>query len=376
MPGVRELIADPPIRNRLVWQGLLNPGARDFGDLAVTASAFGVVYSAAGAVGLLLAALDPFVDHMLMFAATSIVTGMLGLACLIGYRRLPAAFFAIAAAAAIGLVTVAAIASEKGAAAVFAPAYAVIVVLCLLFMPPRLGFAEGVLAVAAYGAVLIVGDTPYAGHLLVSSTVMLCLLGVLIWVMRTRTERIAGELSTDAYADSLTTIPNRRAFDARFELELLRAKRDDTPVSLVICDLDHFKRINDERGHKAGDAVLRRAATAIAEVTRAADLAARIGGEEFGLILPGAGENEAAIAAERVRRRVAAEFAEGDFEITISCGIACASGADAVAHSLFSAADGALYEAKRGGRNCTATAGADGATIVDGDLTGRPRQPR
>ena len=242
-------------------------------------------------------------------------------------------------------------------------------------MPPSFGFAAGVLAMVAYGLLLFSDDTPFASYLLVSEAGMLCLLGALIWVIRTRTERIAVELSTDAYLDPLTGIPNRRAFDTRFELELQRAGRESSPVSLVICDLDHFKRINDERGHEAGDEVLQRAAAAIADVTRAADLCARIGGEEFGLILPGAEDGAAAVAAERVRERVRAEFRPDPFDLTISCGIAGAAGPGADAHTLYTSADAALYEAKRAGRDCTAIAAAGGARIVGGGTPiGRLRQ--
>ena len=375
MASLRELLRDPPIRERLVWHGLLHPDARDFGDLAVAASAFGVVFSAAGVLGLLRAAVDPFIDDRGLFALVAVATGLLGLACLIGYRRLPAAFFAFTAAAGIALVTLAAIACDPGGAAVFAPAYAILVVLCLLFMPPSFGIAAGVLAMFAYGVLLASDDTPNAIYLLGSEAGMLGLFGALIWVIRTRTERIAVELSTDAYLDPLTSIPNRRAFDARFELELQRANREGTTVSLVICDLDHFKRVNDEHGHETGDKVLQRAAAAIADVTRAADLCARIGGEEFGLILPGADDQAAAVAAERVRERVRAEFLQDPFDLTISCGIAGASGSGVYARALYTAADGALYEAKRAGRDCTAIAAADGIRIVGGGTTvGRLRQ--
>ncbi len=375
MTGPRELVSDPPIRERLVWHGLLRPEARDFGDLAVAASAFGLVFSIGGIAGLALAVFDPIVEDPGRFPLEAAGLGLIGLICLIGYRRLPRAFFPVAAALGIGLITLLSLASEPGSEPVVAPAYAVIVLLCLLFMPPRLAAAEGVLALAAYGALLFGRHTPLALHLLLSSAMMLALLGLLIWVMRTRTESIAIELSTDAYLDPLTGIPNRRAFDARFDLELARRAREGAPVALVICDLDHFKRVNDEHGHEAGDEVLRRAGAAIAGVTRTADLAARVGGEEFGLILPGTGEEDAAIAAERVRRRIHDEFAPDQFELTISCGIACASdgtGADA----LYRAADFALYEAKRAGRNCTAIAvGPGDVTVVGGGTPiGRLRQ--
>ncbi len=376
MARLRELVADPPISDRLVWQGLLKPEARDFGDLAVTASAFGLVFSVGGIAGLLTTPLDPLVERPALFAVAAAGFGLLGLVCLVGYRRLPRLFFPAAAAAGIGLASVAAIACERGSEAVVAPAYAVIFTLGALFMTSRWAVAEGALALGAYGWLLFGRDTPYAAYLLVSSAAMLVLIGMLIGIVRTRTQAIAVDLSADAYMDPLTGIPNRRSFDARYELERARSARDQGPVSLVLCDLDHFKRVNDERGHEVGDEVLCRAANAITQATRAVDLAARIGGEEFGLILPGAAEEQAAVAAERVRRRVSAEFASDPFDQTVSCGVACLSGADDDPETLFRNADRALYEAKRAGRDCTAVADATGNVRVIGGGTaiGRLRQ--
>ena len=368
-------MTDPPIRERLVWHGLRSPNARDLGDVAVVASALGAIFSIGGVLGLLVASLDNFVDDEPLFVAVSVAACLIGLTCLIGYRRLPPLFFPIAAACGIGLISVAGLATKPGSEAVFAPAYAFIVMLGLLFFPVRTALAEGVLALAAYGFLLSAEDTPFAEHLLFSSALSLISLAVVINVVRTRVTRIADELTVDAYLDPLTRIPNRRSFDARFEIEVERTRRDNGPLSLVICDLDYFKRVNDEFGHETGDLVLERAARAIAGTIRSADHASRIGGEEFGLILPSAEPDEAATAAERVRDRIAAEFAAEEYEVTISCGVASAPSGDADEVALYAAADEALYEAKRAGRNCTAIASGDSIRIVGGGTAiGRLRQ--
>jgi diguanylate cyclase (GGDEF)-like protein len=226
--------------------------------------------------------------------------------------------------------------------------------LSMLFFRPLPAVLHSSLALAAYAFLLYGRDTAFATQLLLSSLGMLVALGALIAVVRTRTTRVAGELSIDAYIDPLTGIPNRPSFDERFSLEIERAHRHQGPPALVICDLDHFKRVNDRLGHEGGDEVLVRAARAIAEATRAVDLAARIGGEEFGLILPGTEPEAAAVAAERLRECMLGEFADQQTPVTASCGVASTIGPEADQRELFDAADRALCSAKCAGRNCTA----------------------
>lgn len=355
---------------------MLQPRALDRKDTALAASAFGALYGVGGLVAMLALALNDaaIVDRALM-AGVGAASLLFGLVCLVGYRRLPQAFFHFAAVAGVAIVTLAATASERGAEAVYAPFFAFVAMLAMLFFRLGPAIAGNLLALGAYAGLLYARDTPFATHLLLSSIAMLASLGLLIFVVRTRNSRIAGELSSDAYTDVLTRAPNRRSFEQRLELELERADRQGTPLSLVICDLDHFKRVNDEHGHDAGDVMLRRAAETIERTTRTVDLAARIGGEEFGLVLPDAAPEDAVTVAERVRHAIADEFDREGPAMTISCGIASASGADADRGLLFSAADRALYGAKRAGRNCTAIASGEEINIVaGGSPIGRLRQ--
>jgi diguanylate cyclase (GGDEF)-like protein len=147
--------------------------------------------------------------------------------------------------------------------------------------------------------------------------------------------------------DPLTGLANRMTFGDALERELARAHRDGGEVSLVMLDLDHFKRLNDTRGHQAGDEVLRRTATTLRAQQRTYDTAARYGGEEFALIAPGLTAADAAGAAERIR----AAIAGNGCEVTASVGVATfprdASGAEA----LIGAADQALYRSKHDGRD-------------------------
>lgn len=374
--SLRTWVSDPPLSDRLLWRGLLNPGARELGDPALEASAFGAVYTLGGLNALQsLRNGDALVNEELQMVLVGVTALAVGAICLLGYRRLPRWFFQLTALAGIGLVSLAADAAATGATAVFAPFYAFVGMLALLFFRLPAAIGTAILAAAAYGVLLYERDTPFALQLLLSSIAMLSALGVLILVIRTRTSRVAGELSADALTDPLTELANRRGFDRRFDLEVERSRRDGSSLALVICDLDHFKRVNDELGHDAGDEVLRRVATAIAAKTRDADLAARIGGEEFGVLLPGTGPERATLAAERVRHAIAEAFAAEGPELTASCGIASGQGAAADPVELFRAADEALYRAKRAGRDCTALSTGDGVRIVGGGSTlGRLRQ--
>ena len=147
-----------------------------------------------------------------------------------------------------------------------------------------------------------------------------------------------------AELDPLTGLRNRRGFEQGLE------RRADAPVALVICDLDHFKRVNDTLGHPVGDDVLRTFSDLLRDCTRDEDVAVRLGGEEFALVLAGVGEREALAVAERLRREVAATFR--DFPVPISVSVGIADGArDQGAESLVRAANRALYAAKRLGRD-------------------------
>jgi diguanylate cyclase (GGDEF)-like protein len=167
-----------------------------------------------------------------------------------------------------------------------------------------------------------------------------------------------------AATDGLTKIANRRTFESTLEREVARATRSAEHLSLVMIDIDHFKRLNDEHGHQAGDEVLRNVAAALSCECRDFDTAARYGGEEFAVVLPGCGPDEARLIAERLRHAVAA--APSTVPITASAGVATYPAHAGDADTLVRAADDALYESKRAGRDrTTVSAGVPPEAQVD-----------
>ena len=164
--------------------------------------------------------------------------------------------------------------------------------------------------------------------------------------------RLHGLVERQALVDGLTGLANRRAANEALHAEAARAARLETPLSVVLADLDGFKDVNDEHGHAVGDAVLRVFAEVLRETLRESDVAGRWGGEEFLVLLPGADEDGAARLAERVRARLAERSIPGlpARHVTASFGVAEHVG-ETNAEQLLAAADGALYRAKRAGKD-------------------------
>ena len=178
------------------------------------------------------------------------------------------------------------------------------------------------------------------------------LLQIESWRRRDQLER---QLATLSEIDPLTGLPNRRGFLARALPAMAAARRKGCHCSLMMLDLDRFKSINDNFGHPAGDAVLRGVAVAIAQAVRGGDVAGRLGGEEFALLLPDS-LSDAAQVADRLRAVVAngvAHPAGADHLVTFSGGIAALdpAGGESALEAALAAADRALYAAKADGRD-------------------------
>ncbi|MDT5156228.1 MAG: hypothetical protein QOH51_585 [Acidobacteriota bacterium] len=162
-----------------------------------------------------------------------------------------------------------------------------------------------------------------------------------------------------AFTDYLTGLANRRRFERQLEREVARTERYGHPFCLLLIDIDNFKGVNDTHGHDVGDEALRRVANVIQSGTRGIDTGARIGGDEFAVILPETNLVRGLEVAERLRVAIAALEIEPPGRVTASIGVAelpsCARSGD----GLRSSADAALYDAKHGGRNLVACAPAE-----------------
>jgi diguanylate cyclase (GGDEF)-like protein len=171
---------------------------------------------------------------------------------------------------------------------------------------------------------------------------------------RGRAEQHASDLEALAAIDWLTGIYNRRHFETLARAELARCQRYLRPLSILMIDIDHFKAINDRFGHSAGDRVLQTVAAVCRAAKRDSDVVARVGGEEFALMLPETTEEAATQFAERLRHQIrdCAPTVEGEkLAVTVSIGIAAANLRTAGIESLLRCADQALYQAKRSGRD-------------------------
>jgi diguanylate cyclase (GGDEF)-like protein len=195
-------------------------------------------------------------------------------------------------------------------------------------------------------------------YMFFGTAVAFALFGAIGGSREERLEEEAREFEDLATTDSLTKLRNRRYFLQRLQEAVAAAHRGEGSLGLAILDIDHFKKVNDTLGHHTGDKVLVTVGRALALGARAGETAARIGGEELALILPGADLRTTLEAAERIRRAASAEVAKrralpDGWSLTLSAGVtAVPAGTSCATRDLLMAADRALYRAKNRGRDC------------------------
>jgi diguanylate cyclase (GGDEF)-like protein len=174
-------------------------------------------------------------------------------------------------------------------------------------------------------------------------------------------QNLQAQLREQAVHDALTGLHNRRYLDETMGRELIRAARYGQPVGIVMCDIDHFKIVNDRYGHPAGDEVLRAVAGLLSTGARRSDIACRYGGEEFVLLFPDMPRDAAYARAEQLRVALAAKritSGAAGIQITASFGVAVFPEDGNTVDALIGAADLAMYEAKKAGRNRVVVASA------------------
>jgi diguanylate cyclase (GGDEF)-like protein len=314
-----------------------------------------------GALALLttLAAPDPDTsDHgaLLIFAAFLAATG--GALALIGPRRIP--LMISDGWGVLGISAFIAVAEPIAATPFF---YMWPILHAAYFFGRRAVAINLVLVAGGFGAVLAIYHDPGDRQLMWTGTVfsMAVLAGVMT-VLKERIDRLVAQLRESSATDPLTGLLNRRAFSAGFDSELKQAIRAGAPLALVAFDIDHFKEINDRHGHVVGDRALCRLAELLRREQREGDLIARIGGDEFAVLLVDAdGE-----AARSFALRVASSphlMGNGESPISVSAGLATLGVGSRTQDAILLAADSALYDAKDAGRGRVAIHGG-GVTVV------------
>jgi diguanylate cyclase (GGDEF)-like protein len=172
-------------------------------------------------------------------------------------------------------------------------------------------------------------------------------------------QEIMERFQIDSKMDFLTQIANRRAFETRLEEEFERAKRYGSVFSLVMIDIDHFKKVNDVYGHMAGDKVLRLVSQVLEDQTRFNDFVSRYGGEEFAILLPESTAGQGRLVAEKIRKaveRTSLVYGDWKIKVTVSAGVGEVNTQSDNPETFVRRVDAALYQAKQNGRNCVETA--------------------
>lgn len=196
-----------------------------------------------------------------------------------------------------------------------------------------------------------------------------CMVMCYLWFLVTE---LGKELARQARTDSLTGALNRRAMEEAALREAARSIRHHRPLCMIVLDVDHFKQINDARGHAAGDRVLQRLVYEVKAMLRKNDLIARTGGEEFTILLPDTSASECIVAAERVRQVVEAlevSFDDHPIRFTVSAGIAQLDPSNGDWEGMMRRADSAMYAAKGNGRNAVCPDGSCAGSLLNTELS-------
>jgi diguanylate cyclase (GGDEF)-like protein len=339
-PIARERITDPlsavqPDAGERARMRLRQAGALLFGAGAVT-------------LGAVLGAPDPDVSDHTALGACAVLYGLVALVLLL-WRPPALLLHAICPLGTIAATAAVALSEPVGLTPVF---YLWPMLVAAYFLRRPEVLANFAFMALACGVALALWVDPVLR--LAMFLAVLAITGVataVIVVLRERVLELVQRLRTLASRDSLTGALNRGAFEQRLDAELARTERTTSPLALVVFDVDHFKSINDSFGHAAGDQVLRGISDAVAGSLRRSDVFGRLGGEEFGLLLPDTDAQGAATVADKLRRMLSAPAVAGR-SLTVSFGVAQAPrNGSWGGRKLLAEADRALYAAKRGGRD-------------------------
>ena len=277
----------------------------------------------------------------------------LGAGLLAGRGRLPEDAVDFALAAGVGLITLSLALKGSGSAESFPVFYVWAALASAFLLTRRRAAVQLLLIAAAYGVFLrdarVVSHVAVHQWLLTVGTVVLA--AGLVSALRGRVERLIGDLAETSKRDPRTGLLNGAGLEELIERELERAHRNDGSLSLVVCDLDRFKDVNEELGHRAADQQLHAVADVLDRTKRRIDVVARLSGQVFALVLPDTDEHGAYVLADRLRRAVRDSFADSTAPITASLGVASFPKHGGTFEELYGSATRAVYVAKELGRD-------------------------
>jgi len=328
----------------------------------VRTRALGLLMLAGVALAALTIALPPpATGSDLVLVAVNIAAAATGLALLRTRRELSITTLSLLALGGTAMITVATY--EGGAGAGTADnemLYAWVALYAFYFLPLRAALLQLVGVGVAYAALMAAQDTPLgvALNMWVITIGTLAVAGLLLATLRDSLDDLVRELTDRARLDGLTRLLNRNALEERAQTEFARLRRGGEPLGLLICDLDGFKLVNDNLGHPAGDQVLRRTAIVLECGTREVDAVARVGGDEFAVLLPDITVEEARAVGERLRLEIRRSASEIRLRLSASVGVAVGPECGEDLATLWQAADRAMYEAKHAGGDAVGVADA------------------
>ena len=363
------------LRQRLMWKPASDrDGQEPLAGSATKARALAYMFATGAVLGATVVALPQLPESedlgMLLASASAFAVAVVVLAA---FERIPDWGFPALLASGTLLIG-AEIYFSGDASSAYAVLYLWVYLYAFYFLSRNQALLQGLLVAASYAAVLVLREpTSMAITRWVITIATLTAAGLLVGRLRDHVGMLIERLGEAAVTDPLTGLPNRRGFEEAMRLELERAERSRQPLSLIIGDIDCFKQVNDKHGHREGDSVLKGLGAILEQSKRRADVAARIGGEEFAVVAADTDEPGAYMLAERLRTEVERSFSERTAAVTISFGIASFPGHGESLDDLSRAADEALYAAKGLGRNRSVIHSRETAGIL-ADAAGLPER--
>jgi diguanylate cyclase (GGDEF)-like protein len=270
---------------------------------------------------------------------------------LVRFDRLTLRGFHLVAVAGVGLVSIGAWSGGVADSPVWAMYLGIVFYSVYFFERKEAGIAV-LLVAAAYSVVCVLDSTPLDVWLFTNG--VMASAGFLVVLIKERIQALIARLDEQARTDPLTGLLNRRGFELEVEAELERAERYGRPFALLSADINGFKLLNDARGHVAGDAALQRVAHVLRAAKRAADHIARVGGDEFMVLVPESSGADARALVARLERAIDQAFSDEPLGLTVSFGVADFPDDGGNLDELYRASDQALYRAKgRGNASLT-----------------------